>query len=338
MNGIGADLVVGGQAGVTAGAQRLPGKAVALSAGLFEQDNPGNFGAPPKRAVTRTCGWTTPTPSRRAGVHRRHQGRREMARLRPGYEHVPLLDYFDQIYDMAVVLIKAGKAYVCDLTGDEISKTRHAGSRQESPWRIAASKKTSTSSTACARASSPTAARPAAPKIDMASPNFNLRESRALPHPARPAPARRQQVVHHPMYDWALRPVRLDRRRHAPSARWSSKAASRCTTGSSRKQKAAGFTPNWQRPAAASPSRIGRRSTSWRLNLTYTMLSKRKLLELVKTGVVSGWMTRCIPTIIGYRRKGYTPRPSATSRTKSASPSLMASSTSPAWRTPCGPT
>ena len=75
-----------------------------------------------------------------------------------------------------------------------------------------------------------------------------------------------------------------------------------------------------------------------RLNLTYTVMSKRKLLQLVQEKHVTGWDDPRMPTISGLRRRGYTPEAIRASASASASPSSTARSTWPGWRTPCATT
>ena len=130
-------------------------------------------------------------------------------------------------------------------------------------------------------------------KIDMASPNINLRD---------PALFRIRKATHHrtgdtwciyPMYDFAHALSDCDRRAsRTPSARSSSRTIGRSTTGASKRSTFR------DRP---------RQIEFARLNLTYTLLSKRKLLQLVTGGHVTGWDDPRMPTLAGLRRRGFTP-------------------------------
>ena len=129
-------------------------------------------------------------------------------------------------------------------------------------------------------------------KIDMASPNLNMRD---------PVMYRILHAEHHrtgnkwciyPMYDYAHGQSRFDRSAsRTPSARWNSKTIARSTTGTSKQL------------GIYHPQQI----EFDRLNLTYTLLSKRKLLHLVQEGHVRGWDDPRMPTLSGIRRRGYTP-------------------------------
>ncbi len=218
-------------------------------------------------------------------------------------------DYFGQIYDMAVVLIKAGKAYVCDLSGDEISKTRGTATvpGKDSPYRNRSVEENLDLFDRMRKGEFPDGGKTLRAKIDMASPNFNLRDPVLYRILHAPHPHVGSKWCIYPMYDWAhgqsdwIEGVThsictLEFENHKPLYDWFLESL-----------QAAGFTPtgsaNGGQPVAYRPTQY----EFARLNLTYTMLSKRKLLELVKTGVVSGWDDPRMPTIIGYRRKGYTP-------------------------------
>ncbi len=183
-------------------------------------------------------------------------------------------DYFDQLYDWAVQLIKAGKAYVCDLTADEMREYRGTLTEpgKESPYRNRSVEENLDLFERMKAGEFPDGARTLRAKIDMASPNLNLRD---------PVMYRILHAEHHrtgdkwciyPMYDYAH--GQSDSHRAAsrtPSARWSSKITARSTTGSSSSS------------ASSHPQQI----EFDRLNLTYTLLSKRKLLTLVQEGHVT---------------------------------------------------
>jgi len=143
-------------------------------------------------------------------------------------------DYFDQLYEWAVQLIKAGKAYVCDLTGDEV---RSIAAPSPSPAKRALTatvrwKRTSICSNACAPASSRTA-HDAARQNRHGLRQLNMPRSHHVPHPAcRPSPHRRQ-VVHLP--DVRLRPGQSDSMERITHsiARWNSRTTARSTIGMS---------------------------------------------------------------------------------------------------------
>ena len=151
---------------------------------------------------------------------------------------------------------------------------------------------------ACAPASSRTARTCCALKIDMTSPNINLRDPVALPHPPCAPPPHRRQVVHLPDLRLHARRIGRAREHHAlASARWSSRTTARCTTGS---------TSGWPSSACLNAP-LPQQIEFARLNLTYVVLSKRKLIQLVEEGHVDGWDDPRMPTLVGARRRGYTP-------------------------------
>ena len=202
-------------------------------------------------------------------------------------------DYFDQLYDWAVQLIKAGKAYVDDLSADEIRK--HRGTLTEpgkdSPFRNRSVEENLNLFERMRAGEFPDGTRVLRAKIDMASPNFNMRD---------PVMYRILHADHHrtgskwsiyPMYDFA----------HGQSDSLERVTHSMCTLEFEDHRplynwfiKELGIFPSQQIEFD-------------RLNLTYTLLSKRKLLQLVREGRVSGWDDPRMPTLSGIRRRGYTP-------------------------------
>jgi glutaminyl-tRNA synthetase len=202
-------------------------------------------------------------------------------------------DYFDQLYDWAVQLIKAGKAYVCDLTGDEVRQ--HRGSLtepgKESPYRNRSVEENLDLFKRMRAGEFPDGARTLRAKIDMASANLNLRD---------PVMYRILHADHHrtgdkwciyPMYDYA----------HGESDSIEGITHSICTLEFEDHRPLY----DWyvQQLGIYAPQQI----EFDRLNLTYTLLSKRKLLTLVQNGLVSGWDDPRMPTLSGIRRRGYTP-------------------------------
>ena len=202
-------------------------------------------------------------------------------------------DYFDQLYAWAVQLIKAGKAYVDDLSADEIRKYRGTLTEpgRDSPFRNRSIEENLDLFERMRAGEFPDGSRTLRAKIDMASPNFNMRD---------PVMYRILHADHHrtgnkwciyPMYDYA----------HGQSDSLERVTHSMCTLEFEDHRplynwfiKELGIFPSQQIEFD-------------RLNLTYTVLSKRKLLQLVREGRVSGWDDPRMPTLSGIRRRGYTP-------------------------------
>ncbi len=202
-------------------------------------------------------------------------------------------DYFDQLYEWAVELIKKGLAYVDDQTQEEIRLTRGTISEpgKESPWRNRSVEENLDLFDRMRRGEFPDGAKVLRAKIDMAHPNMLFRD---------PIMYRIIHAEHHrtgnkwciyPMYDYAHGQCdsierithsicTLEFDVHRPLYDWFIEAL--------------GIFPSHQYEFA-------------RLNLTYTMMSKRNLLKLVKEGAVMGWDDPRMPTICALRRKGYTP-------------------------------
>jgi glutaminyl-tRNA synthetase len=202
-------------------------------------------------------------------------------------------DYFGQLYEWALQLIKAGKAYVDDLSADEIRQ--HRGTLTEpgkdSPYRNRSVEENLDLFTRMKNGEFPDGSRVLRAKIDMASPNLNMRD---------PVMYRILHASHHrtgdewciyPMYDFA----------HGQSDSIERVTHSMCTLEFADHQplyrwyiEQLGIFPSQQIEFD-------------RLNLTYTMLSKRKLLQLVQEKRVNGWDDPRMPTLSGIRRRGFTP-------------------------------
>jgi glutaminyl-tRNA synthetase len=202
-------------------------------------------------------------------------------------------DYFPQLYAWALQLIKAGKAYVDDLTADEIRQ--HRGTLTEpgkdSPYRNRSVEENLDLFTRMKQGEFPDGTRVLRAKIDMASPNLNMRD---------PVMYRILHATHHrtgdewciyPMYDYA----------HGQSDSLECVTHSMCTLEFADHQplyrwyiEQLGIFPSQQIEFD-------------RLNITYTMLSKRKLLQLVQEKRVNGWDDPRMPTLCGIRRRGFTP-------------------------------
>jgi glutaminyl-tRNA synthetase len=202
-------------------------------------------------------------------------------------------DYFDQLYGWAVQLIKAGKAYVDDLSADGVRA--HRGTLTEpgrdSPYRNRSVEENLDLFERMRAGEFPDGSRTLRAKIDMASPNINLRD---------PVMYRILRAEHHrtgnkwciyPTYDWA----------HGQSDSIEQVTHSMCTLEFEDHRPLY----NWYiEQLGIFPSQ---QLEFDRLSLTYTLLSKRKLLQLVNEGHVRGWDDPRMPTLSGIRRRGYTP-------------------------------
>ena len=203
-------------------------------------------------------------------------------------------DYFDQLYDYATQLIKLGKAYVCDLNTDEIRE--HRGTLTEpgrnSPWRDRSVEENLDLLERMRKGEFPDGSRTLRAKIDMASGNLNMRDSVMY---------RILHATHHrtgdkwciyPMYDFthcfsdSIEGIThsfcdLDFEDHRPLYDWF-----------------------LDQLGVHHPQQI----EFARLNLNYTVMSKRRLMELVRQGHVDGWDDPRLSTLSGLRRRGYTPQ------------------------------
>src|SRR2546425_9109679 len=202
-------------------------------------------------------------------------------------------DYFDQLYEWAVKLIKDGKAYVDDLSAEEIRKYRGTLTEpgKDSPFRNRSVEENLDLLERMRGGEFPDGSRVLRAKIDMAHPNLNMRD---------PVMYRILHAEHHrtgnqwciyPMYDWA----------HGQSDSVEEITHSICTLEFENHRPLY----DWYLDALGiyHPQQI----EFARLNLSHTVLSKRKLLTLVEEGVVSGWDDPRMPTLAGLRRRGYTP-------------------------------
>ncbi|MDR4022759.1 MAG: glutamine--tRNA ligase/YqeY domain fusion protein, partial [Eubacteriales bacterium] len=203
--------------------------------------------------------------------------------------------YFDKFYEIAVKLIKEGKAYVCDLNAEQMREYRGTLSTpgKESPYRNRSVEENLDLFERMKNGEFPDGSRTLRAKIDMASPNINMRD---------PVIYRIAHASHHrtgdkwciyPMYDFA-HPLEdaiegithsictMEFEDHRPLYDWVVREA--------------GYTVNPPRQIEFA-----------RLNLTNTVMSKRKLRALVENGLVDGWDDPRMPTVSGLRRRGYTP-------------------------------
>ncbi len=203
-------------------------------------------------------------------------------------------DYFEQIYQYTLGLIRDGKAYVDDLTADQIREHRGTLTRPgtESPWRDRPAAENLDLFERMRKGEFADGAKVLRAKIDMASPNLNLRD---------PVIYRIRHAAHHrtgdawciyPMYDYT----------HAISDAIEHITHSLCTLEFEDHRPLYDWTVD-SLPVPSKPRQI----EFARLNLTYTVMSKRKLLQLVQEGLVSGWDDPRMPTLVGLRRRGFTP-------------------------------
>ncbi len=201
-------------------------------------------------------------------------------------------DYFDQLYEWAIALIRAGKAYVDDLTADEIRE--HRGTLTEpgrnSPWRDRPAEESLDLFRRMRAGEFPNGARVLRARIDMTSPNINLRDPvlYRIVHAAHPRTGDAWCI--YPTYDFA----------HGQSDAIEGVTHSICTLEFEVHRPLY----DWLIDNLPVPSRPHQYEFA-RLNLTYTVLSKRVLLRLVNEGHVRGWDDPRMPTISGLRRRGF---------------------------------
>ncbi len=202
-------------------------------------------------------------------------------------------DYFEQLYEFAVILIRKGKAYVCDMSAEEMSESRGTPTRpgRENPYRNRTIEENLDLFTRMRAGEFPDGAKVLRAKVDMASPNMHMRDAVIY---------RILHTSHHrtgdkwciyPMYDFA----------HGQSDSIEKITHSICTLEFEVHRPLY----DWliQEIGIYAPRQI----EFARLNLSYTVMSKRKLLELVQEKQVRGWDDPRMPTICGLRRRGYTP-------------------------------
>lgn len=203
-------------------------------------------------------------------------------------------DYFDELHRAAIELIKKGKAYVCDLTADEIREYRGTLTEpgKNSPYRDRSIEENLDLFERMTNGEFPDGSKVLRAKIDMASPNLNMRD---------PVIYRILRATHHrtgdkwcvyPMYDFA----------HPISDTVEGVTHSLCSLEFEDHRPIY----NWflQEVGYPEPSR---QIEFARMNLNYTLTSKRRCLKLVQDGIVSGWDDPRMSTLCGMRRRGYTP-------------------------------
>lgn len=203
-------------------------------------------------------------------------------------------DYYDKIYEFAERLIELGKAYVCELKGDDVGEYRGTLTTpgKDSPWRNRSVEENLSLFRRMKAGEFEEGSCFLRAKIDMAHPNMNMRD---------PAIYRIKKATHHrtgdkwciyPMYDFA----------HPLSDWMEGITHSICTL----EFEAHRPLYDWFLEALGLENRPQQIEFA-RLNLTYTMMSKRRLLELVESKTVMGWDDPRMPTVSGLRRRGYSP-------------------------------
>jgi glutaminyl-tRNA synthetase len=204
-------------------------------------------------------------------------------------------DYFDNLYEFAITLIKKGKAYVCELSAEEVSASRGTPTQpgQESPFRNRTVEENLDLFDRMKKGEFPEGSKMLRAKIDMSSPNMHMRD---------PILYRIKFAHHHrtgdkwciyPMYDFA----------HGQSDYLEGITHSICTLEFEVHRPLY----DWLLDNIIDTAYRPRQIEFARLNLSYTVMSKRKLLELVNNNYVDGWDDPRMPTISGLRRRGYTP-------------------------------
>lgn len=202
-------------------------------------------------------------------------------------------DYFEALYNWAIQLIQSGKAYVCDLNAEAIRDYRGTLTEKgrNSPYRERSIAENLDLFARMKAGEFPDGARTLRAKIDMGSPNLNLRD---------PVMYRIMHAHHHrtgdawciyPMYDWA----------HGQSDSLEGITHSICTL------EFENHRPLYDWFCQELQIYHPRQMEFARMNLSYTVMSKRKLLQLVEEKLVQGWDDPRMPTISGLRRRGYTP-------------------------------
>jgi glutaminyl-tRNA synthetase len=205
-------------------------------------------------------------------------------------------DYFDQLYDWAVMLIKDGKAYIDEQTGEDISKQRTTPREPgiESPYRNRPIEESLKLFEGMKNGEYNEGSMVLRAKIDMNSPNMHMRDPIMYRILKRPHLRTGDKWNIYPNYDYA----------HGQSDFIEGITHSLCTLEFEVHRPLY----NWFLDQIAKPDEARPRQIEFaRLNLTYTVMSKRKLLELVQAGFVNGWDDPRMPTISGLRRRGFTP-------------------------------
>ena len=204
-------------------------------------------------------------------------------------------DYFEKLYDFAVDLIGKGKAYVDSQSAEEVSAQRGAPTEagQESPYRERSVEENLRLFEGMRNGEFPDGSQVLRAKIDMASPNLNLRDPIMYRIRRAHHPRRGNDWCIYPTYDWA----------HGQSDWIEGITHSICTLEFENHRPLY----DWFLEALGAPEDRPQQIEFAALNISYTVLSKRRLRHLVDEGHVWGWDDPRMPTISGMRRRGYTP-------------------------------
>ncbi len=204
-------------------------------------------------------------------------------------------DFFQNLYDFAVKLIREGKAYVDDQDAETISEQKGSPTRPgtESPYRNRSTEENLILFEGMKNGEFDEGSRVLRAKIDMSSPNMHMRDPILYRIMKTPHHRTGDKWVIYPLYDFA----------HGQCDYWEGITHSVCTLEFEVHRPLYDWFVDQLRDSDYRPRQI----EFARLNLTYTVMSKRKLLELVKDKYVSGWDDPRMPTISGLRRRGYTP-------------------------------
>lgn len=205
-------------------------------------------------------------------------------------------DYFPQLYQFAIELIKKGLAYVDEQTSEQIAEQKGTPTTPgiASPYRNRPAEESLALFEKMQRGEVPEGAMTLRAKIDMASPNMHMRDPiiyRIIHHPHHRTG---NQWNVYPMYDFA----------HGQSDYFEGVTHSLCTLEFVVHRPLYDYLVELLKTDSYRPHQYEFN----RLNLTYTVMSKRRLLHLVKTGLVHGWDDPRMPTLVGMRRRGYTPQ------------------------------
>ncbi len=202
-------------------------------------------------------------------------------------------DYFDQLYEWAVKLINDGKAFVCELNAEQMREYRGTLTEpgKNSPYRDRSPEENLDLFTRMRDGEFDEGSKVLRAKIDMASPNLNLRDPVMYRILKTPHHRTGDKWILYPMYDWA----------HGQSDSIERITHSICTL------EFEDHRPLYDWYVAQLGIHHPQQIEFARLNLTYTVLSKRKLIMLVDEGYVKSWDDPRMPTISGFRRRGYTP-------------------------------
>jgi len=211
-------------------------------------------------------------------------------------------DYYELLYEWAVAMVKGGKAYVCDLSADEIREHRGTLTQPgiDSPYRNRSVEENVDLMERMRKGEFPDGSRTLRARIDMANPNITMRDPvmyRIL-HAEHPRTGNRWCI--YPMYDWA----------HGQNDWMEGITHSLCTLEYEIHRPLYEWFINTLMSLGVKPKGVEyapRQIEFARLNLTYTVMSKRKLRALVEEGHVHGWDDPRMPTLCGMRRRGYSP-------------------------------